>query len=271
MNVLSQSELADLRAAKARLEYPGLAMRLADAVGRPIETGFRMLPADWEERLTGLVEVVLMRALQLSLRTMGEGPQAAICTDVSFRRRSRDRLHKLVVAGSGVASGAVGPISLLVELPLSTLMILRSIADIARSEGHDLTDPEVKTACLEVLAFGGSTTADDAVDTGYWVVRGALAQAVSEASAHIARKGLSRHSGPALSRLIAVIASRFGSVVTEAAAAKAIPVIGAVSGGTVNYLFMHHFQEMARGHFVIMRLERKYGRAVVEDAYYQLC
>jgi hypothetical protein len=56
-------------------------------------------------------------------------------------------------------------------------------------------------------------------------------------------------------------------VVTEEVAAKAVPVIGALTGGTINLLFMHHFQEMARGHFIIKRLEKKYGAPLVEKMY----
>ncbi len=32
-------------------------------------------------------------------------------------------------------------------------------------------------------------------------------------------------------------------------------------------VFMNHFQAMARGHFVVRRLERHYGKDVVRDAY----
>jgi hypothetical protein len=52
--------------------------------------------------------------------------------------------------------------------------------------------------------------------------------------------------------------------------AQAIPVIGAVGGGLVNTIFISHFQDMARGHFAIRGLERKYGDDVVKDAYLQL-
>ena len=99
---------------------------------------------------------------------------------------------------------------------------------------------------------------------------GLTAKPMANAASYIAEKGLSKEGGPAMARLIALIAARFGSVATEAAAAKAIPVIGAVSGGTVNYLFMHHFQEMARGHFTVKRLERQYGREMVEWTYNQI-
>jgi hypothetical protein len=52
--------------------------------------------------------------------------------------------------------------------------------------------------------------------------------------------------------------------------AQAIPVIGAIGGGLVNTIFISHFQDMARGHFAIRRLERQYGGDVVQAAYLEL-
>ena len=59
-------------------------------------------------------------------------------------------------------------------------------------------------------------------------------------------------------------------MVTEEVAAKAVPLIGAAAGGTINYLFMDHFQEMARGHFIVKRLEKSYGTELVERVYGEL-
>jgi hypothetical protein len=102
------------------------------------------------------------------------------------------------------------------------------------------------------------------------MVRGALAKSVSEAARYLAEKGLAEEGAPPLVKLITTIASRFSIVITEETAAKAVPVVGAVSGGAINYLFMNHFQEMARGHFVVKRLEKKYGMKRVEEAYKEL-
>ena len=77
-------------------------------------------------------------------------------------------------------------------------------------------------------------------------------------------------SAPALVRLISSLASRFGVVVTQKAMAQTIPIIGAVGGGLVNTIFISHFQDMARGHFVVRRLERKYGKDFVRRAYERL-
>jgi hypothetical protein len=67
--------------------------------------------------------------------------------------------------------------------------------------------------------------------------------------------------------LVSEIATRFSVVVTERSAASALPVLGAVGGATVNMMFMNHFQRVARGHFVVRRLERKYGVDVVRRLY----
>lgn len=71
-------------------------------------------------------------------------------------------------------------------------------------------------------------------------------------------------------RFIAQVASRFGYVVTEKAAAQVVPFVGAVSGAVVNYAFIAHFQGIARGHFTVRRLERIYGKEAIGDEYERL-
>jgi hypothetical protein len=46
-----------------------------------------------------------------------------------------------------------------------------------------------------------------------------------------------------------------------------VPIVGAAGGATVNVLFMGHFQDMARGHFIVRRLEARHGTEVVRAAY----
>jgi hypothetical protein len=253
----TEADLNDLRVAKSKLESPSLTARIADLVGMPIEAGFKLLPRNWNKKVAEITQAALLKGMEFAISTMGEVET----------RGSRDWLHRILVAASGAAGGAVGVASLPLELPISTTIILRSIADIARSEGHNISLLEVKLSCLEVLALGGRSPKDDLAEGGYWVVRISLAKSISEAAAYIAEKGLMEEGAPPLVRLITAIASRFSVVVTEGAAAKAVPVIGAVTGGTINLLFMHHFQEMARGHFIIKRLEKKYGSHLVEKVY----
>jgi hypothetical protein len=176
-------------------------------------------------------------------------------------------MHKIAAATSGAVGGAFGLLALAVELPVSTTIMLRSIAEIARSEGEDPHNIDTKLACLSVFALGGRTRDDDAAESGYFAVRAGLASAVGEAAKFLAEKGMSKSGAPTLVRLISVLGARFGVVVSEKAAAQAVPILGAAGGAAINTIFMAHFQDMARGHFIVRRLERMYGEEVVKNAY----
>ena len=49
-----------------------------------------------------------------------------------------------------------------------------------------------------------------------------------------------------------------------------LAIIGAIGGATLNTLFIAHFQDMARGHFTVRRLERAHGTEAVRQAWNQL-
>jgi hypothetical protein len=44
-------------------------------------------------------------------------------------------------------------------------------------------------------------------------------------------------------------------------------MIGAVGDALINSVFIDHFQDIARGHFIIQRLERRYDPELVKQAY----
>ena len=48
---------------------------------------------------------------------------------------------------------------------------------------------------------------------------------------------------------------------SEKLAAQAAPILGAIGGAAVNAAFADHFQTLARGHFIVRRLERDMARA----------
>ena len=257
---ITSEDLNDLRLAKQVLENPSLAAKITNVIGSPIEKGFELLPAKWSEAVSDATRKALETALDLALLTLGKTGQG----------QAQNIWHKLAVAASGGTGGALGIPGLIVELPVSTGIMLRSIADIARGEGEQLNLPEVKLACIEVFALGGRTSKDDASESGYFAVRAALAKAVSEAAEFIAERGLAKEGAPAIARLISQLAERFGVTVSEKAAAQAVPAIGAVGGALINLVFIDHFQDMARGHFTVRRLERKYDPATVKAAYVAL-
>ncbi len=254
---MTPEDVRRMKYAMDLLENPGLAARMTHVIGVPFEKAFDSLPAKWIGAIQVLSRKALQHALDAAVRTIDHGE----------RKASRDTLHKLLVAASGGIGGAFGLPALAVELPATTVIMFRSIADIARSEGEDVHLVETRLACLEVFALGGGSGKDDASESGYYAVRALLARQVSEAAKYIVEKGLAEEGAPALVRLIATIASRFGVTVSQKAAASAVPVIGAAGGALINTIFIEHFQNMARGHFIMRSLERKYGADAVKMLY----
>lgn len=257
---LSIAEISDLRAAKALLENPGLAAKLSNYVGAPIETGLKKLPESWNAAVSDVTRKSIEKALDIALMTI----------DNSDRRASSNWWHKLAVAATGAGGGAFGLPALVIELPVSTTIMLRSIADVARSEGEDLQCAEGRLQCIQVLALGSKAKSDDGTESGYFVARAALAKSISDAAAYLTKNGLSQHGAPAIVRLISQIASRFSIVVSEKTIAQSVPVVGALGGAVINTLFIDHFQDMGRGHFTVRRLERLHGPEEVRRLYEEL-
>lgn len=254
---LSQSDREQLRHACELLENPGLAARISHMVGTPIERGFDSLPERWGKVIDAAARKSIESTLDVAIGTIDE----------SHRGGSSNWWHRAAATASGATGGAFGLAALAIELPISTAIMLRSIADIARSEGEDLGHAEARVQCLQVLALGGPARLDDAAEFGYFAARAALGRAVSEAASHVAKKGLAEKSAPAIVRLISQVASRFSLVVSEKAVAQAVPVVGAFGGAAINAVFIAHFQDMARGHFIVRRLERSYGSEAVRRMY----
>lgn len=260
---LSPADQDALRRAKQVLESPSLTMKLTGMLGAPVEKMIARLPDFATGKINDATQLALRKCLNIALRTLGK-PQ----TPDAEPDKPSNLLHKLAVATTGAAGGAFGFLALPVELPVTTTLIFRSVCDIARSEGEDLGSVDTQLQCLAVLGMGGNPDKDEEdADLGYFVLRGALAQAISKASSDITTKGIAAHSSAAVFKLVQTVASRFSVQVTEQMAAKSIPAIGAVLGATVNTLFIDHFQQMAHGHFTVRRLERKYGSVAVKAAY----
>ncbi|WP_144212514.1 EcsC family protein [Shewanella donghaensis] len=254
---LSPQDNIELAQAKQLLENPGLAAKITDFIGAPIEQGFALLPKSVSNGIGKVTEMALMKASDAALFTMKNTPH----------EQSSDRWHKLGVAVSGGVGGFFGLSALALELPVSTTIMLRSIADIARSEGEQLDEVATKMACMEVFALGGESNDDDQAEKGYFAVRTVLANSIAEAAEYIATKGFSKEAAPMMVKLVTVVAERFGVQVTQKVAAQAVPAIGAAGGAIINTLFIDHFQDMARGHFIVRKLERKYGEELVKITY----
>lgn len=251
------SDLQRLAVAVDLLENPSLAARLTNLIGLPVEWVVKALPAKAASLFSTATERTMAKALRMAVSTMKPRHPGT----------SAKWSHRFAGALSGGIGGFFGLAGMMVELPISTVIILRSIADVARSQGEDIRAIDTRLACLQVFALGGRGKEDDAAETGYYATRLALARVLSEAGEYIAKKGLAEEGAPVIVRLISKLSARFGSIVSEKVAAEIVPVAGALGGATINMMFVSHFQAMARGHFIVRALERRYGPGPVKEAY----
>ncbi|MCO7578715.1 MULTISPECIES: EcsC family protein [Pseudomonas chlororaphis group] len=264
-------DYGDLKRAVGLLESPSLTARLSGVLGSPIESAVKALP-NW---VSGKINDAVVAALQTS------ADAALWSLENTPKKQASTLLHKVYAATSGAVGGAFGFAALFVELPISTTIMMRSVADVARSEGFDLNDLATKQACIEVFAMGGNSQADDATETGYYLTRSFTTQAMQQLSKELAAIAAKQGVGAAgrlspgqvgkwLALLIEKVASRYGVTISSKFAAQAVPVIGALTGATINALFTDFYQDMARGHFIVRRLERKYGFEQIKGEYAQI-
>jgi hypothetical protein len=267
---MAEADRRLLRKAVKDLEHRSLATRLSLVLGQQISRVGKLLPAN----VTDIVDKAAERAISLGLSA------AMRSLDAAQSGQDRRFWHKAAATVSGAAGGAFGLASLPIELPVSTLLMLRSIAAIAKAEGEDLKNPETTFACIQVFALGGldveqrlASDIDGKPDphtltqSGYFAVRAVLAQSVSEAARFVVERGIAEETAPVILRVVSQIATRFGVIVSQKVAAQAVPIIGAAGGAAINYAFIDHFQTLARGHFAVRRLERIYGPEVVRAEY----
>jgi hypothetical protein len=259
---LSATDVDALKEAYARLENPSLAIRLSSAVAMPVESIAKQLGKKAPKAVVDVVANSTRKAIEFVMLNTVQTLTGEESTPAS------PRLHKAAAATTGAVSGFFGLESLIIELPVTTAIMFRSIVDIARAEGESPQDSETIINAMQVFTMGsGLSDKDDAADTSYYGARLALGKAVTDALQYLASHGIGDASAPVLVRFVSAIANRFGVVVTQKAMAQALPIVGAVGGGLVNTMFISHYQDMARGHFLIRRLERQYGVDAVKDSY----
>jgi hypothetical protein len=219
-----------------------------------------------------IVNTALEKTMQAALFTVDGRSPAVADRHVNEAEKSaawKGFWHKVTTTALGGAGGLFGLVGAAAELPITTGVMFRSIAAIAGEFGEDLKDPASRLECLSVFSHGGPAPQDDAVGSAYLSTRAALAASLREAAefmASTAGKGTVSTS-PVLVRLLAAIAARFNVVVTNKLLSQSLPLLGAVTGAAVNLAFTDHFNEVARCHFGLRKLERLHGVQPVQDFY----
>ena len=175
---LSGEDLAELKRAAVNLEGSSFAVTLANNIGMPIEALMGFLPTRAKASVGSAVDQALEQCLKVALAFRPTGR----------RSQSNRRSHTVATAITGAVGGFFGLPGMLVELPVTTTVMLHSIASIAASQGEDLSQPDSALACLEVLALGPEGRPGEAVESAYYATRAAMAQVTRDAAAYVAQK-----------------------------------------------------------------------------------
>lgn len=218
----------------------GLLMRAVNLVGSGVEDGLRILPKPLRARIDEAARAALLRSYDAAARSRAgrlSAPWAG------------DRAHKALAALSGALGGLGGLPTALAELPVATTVIFRAVQRVAEAHGEDPASEETRLECLRVFGSGGTGAADDAVDASFLGARLSI-------------------TGPAVNRLVARIAPRFGAVLGQKLASQAVPLIGAAAGAGTNYAFIDYYVEMAHVHFGLRRLARAHGEEAVLERFH---
>ena len=165
--------------------------------GKPIELIGGALPATVQQSISTATTKALQSALKVAVRTMRVGPQG----------RSR-LVHKVLATASGAAGGAFGLATLPIELPVSTIIMLRAIAEIARTRGRrSFRLRKRHSHASKSSHWADAPGSTDASESGYFAVRGVLAKSVTEAARFVAERGLIEEGAPVVVRFITQVAS----------------------------------------------------------------
>ena len=163
-----------------------------------------------------------------------------------------------MLAGRAIEGAAAPGFRMLPEVARDGL---RGALEVAINRVFDVAaGVAAKIECLEVFALGSPRHRDDdEADIGYYAIRLGFARTLRGVGGRVLTQ--------VLPGAVTAAASRFGVPLAYKVAVEAVPVLGAATGAVVNALFVDHFQSKARGHFIIRRLERRYGEESVREAY----
>lgn len=244
----SETEIEELDAIAAQYsEASGLVIKAASWLGDKAEGLLSKVSEEWQTQINEATDLALHESYKLAFATQTD-EQSTSVLNRALGWANGERWHSAATGVTGALGGIGGMATTLIDLPITTTLILRSIQQIAASYGEDVTDEEVRVQCLGVFGFGGPLTEDDQAEAGLFASRIAI-------------------TGASLAEAMKVVLPRLGVVVGEKVLAQATPVLGAIAGATLNTVFSNYYQTMAHVHFRLRRLEREHDQDQVRACF----
>ncbi|MFZ1468868.1 MAG: EcsC family protein [Paracoccaceae bacterium] len=227
-----EAQIAALVLRHARANGP--VMALVTRLGGRFERQLALIPPSLKARIGQVTEKALATAWGVAgARALPKGGK---------------HLSMAAAVVSGAAGGVGGLATSVAELPVSVTVILHAIRQQAIAAGYDPDTPRIRAECLQVFAAGSPLAADDGIDTAFVSARLTL-------------------TGPALQKLISVVAPKLAAVMTQKLAAQAVPVLGAITGAALNAAFLRYYSEIAAIRFALLRLADQHGDVRILQAF----
>lgn len=229
-------EIAALAARYRRANGPLIAVM--NRLGGGIETQMKALPVAMRDQITRVTEAALQTAFGLAAqgaRAPDLGPQGPM----------------FAVIATGAAGGFGGLPTAIAELPVTVTVILHAIRAAAIEAGFDPEDPAIRAECIQIFGAGSPLDSDDGVNSGLVSARLAV-------------------SGSTVAQIVAAVAPRLATALGQKVIAQAVPVIGALTGATLNAAYMRYYREIARIRFALLRLGETHGPDAVLDEFRSL-
>ena len=212
------------------MDATGPLMKLANFAGSKIEGVVEAMPDGFEKELQNAIKLALEKAYTAS-DCISKNAYVPIVPSY---------FHKATVTVTGAIGGLAGLAGAAAELPISVIAMFSSFQKIAEEYGFGRSEEETKLECLKVFSMGGPLEDDDDLDLSFAT----------------AKLGL---SGRAVGNLIASASQSLYTVIIQKLGSSAIPILGALSGGALNYAFISYYEELAHIRFRLKQLGVEYS------------
>jgi hypothetical protein len=251
--VLSEYERAELEAVRAwRAEPPSIASRaLVKLLSPAVYLVDRMIPI---EAIESVLESARKAGLRLAdidavlraggVQELGELRTAELkkCDQLA---QSVQRWAVGMAAGEGAATGAAGLIGIAVDIPAALMLAFRTIYKIGLCYGYRPGDADTEFVHGVLGASGANTMQEKlAALACLQAIRATLHQQTWRMMANRAAEHAFSREGAILA--VRALARQLGVNLTKRKALQAIPVMGALVGGSVNAWYIRDVANSAR-------------------------
>ena len=269
---MKKEELEFLLEAYKFLENPSFLTKATDTFGKPIEYAMGKLSLKSQLIVGKITEKALRKALQIAQMTIIENEKEYHFEKIKKSNKISRIGHNLATITTGAVGGFFGETGLLIELPLTTTLMMRSILSQGRIY-NNLSKEELITNSLYIFSLGSSrSNKDDEMDSSYYTSRLMMDYSVRKAAEYMTANGprVIINSSPIFKEFITKVAQRFNIAISEKMILESLPIIGAIGGASINFLFTNFFTNSARYHFGIKNLETIYGEEFIKNEYQKL-